>query len=520
MLKVLIVDDEPIIREGLKTIINWEQYGFYICGEAANGREGLMKTRELKPDLAIVDIKMPGISGLQMIEELQKTGTECKFIILTGYSDFEFAQKAIKFGVEAYILKPIDRKELVNELVNMHGEITESKKREQFINESIVISRETFLSSMIMGQVSDDLVKKGNELYGLKLPWKSYQILLVGFETGGDESAESKSGIRKVIEAYINSSNYGYALNVDGYIAMLLKNISFNSNTRPLDKLISDVGSKTGVNIVIALGKYVENLAELRLSYEHAKLLLKRKFIHGYKKIISGETDDCTSSGNAGDSGGNLDIEYIVDSLYMAIDFNSMERINDLLEKVKQHFIKNNFTEDIIKMNYSNIYTAISNRITASGGNLKSFNVSGHSGFEEICKKTSLQELHGYLKYKLTTFSDELSKSKPDSIIKKILDYVDRNYSRDITLGALSEVFNYNSAYLGKLFYKSTGEHFNSYLDRVRIEKVKQLLKEGMKVYQAAEKVGYKNIDYFRSKFKKYTGEFPSAYKSERENET
>ena len=98
MFKVLLIDDEPIIREGLETIIDWSQHGFEICGEAANGRDGLEKVRHMQPDLLIVDIKMPVIDGLKLLEELRKEGNQVQALILTGYSEFAYAQKAVNLG--------------------------------------------------------------------------------------------------------------------------------------------------------------------------------------------------------------------------------------------------------------------------------------------------------------------------------------------------------------------------------------------------------------------------------------
>lgn len=131
----------------------------------------------------------------------------------------------------------------------------------------------------------------------------------------------------------------------------------------------------------------------------------------------------------------------------------------------------------------------------------------------EIYSMTCLQELHGYIKFKLISFSDELICIRPANTMKRILDYIDRNYDSDIKLENLASLYNYNCTYLGKLFKSQTGQHFNTYLDHVRIEKAMLFLKDGLKVYQVAEKIGIKDIAYFYKKFKKYTGVSPSSYK-------
>jgi len=116
MYKVLIVDDEPLVREGLKTIIDWQKYGFEVCALASNGLQALAMAIDYKPDLILVDIKMPGLSGIELIQQLRKEKQDYKIFVLSGYSDFNFAQKAMNNGALAYLLKPIDENELIDHL--------------------------------------------------------------------------------------------------------------------------------------------------------------------------------------------------------------------------------------------------------------------------------------------------------------------------------------------------------------------------------------------------------------------
>lgn len=132
MYKVLIIDDEPIVREGLKTIIDWERYDFSVCGEASNGRVGIYLIEKLNPQLVLVDIKMPEVNGLEMINILRDRVFCPKIIILTGYSDFEYAQKAINYGVTAYLLKPIDETELIRHVEKVRQTIEEEERIKEF----------------------------------------------------------------------------------------------------------------------------------------------------------------------------------------------------------------------------------------------------------------------------------------------------------------------------------------------------------------------------------------------------
>ena len=124
MYKVFLVDDEPSIREGLTTIIDWAEYGFEVIATAASGREAITRFDELKPDLTIIDIRMPGMTGLDVIEEVRKQHPGSHFLILSGYADFDYAKKAISFGVDGYLLKPVDEEEIIGELQRIAAVLT------------------------------------------------------------------------------------------------------------------------------------------------------------------------------------------------------------------------------------------------------------------------------------------------------------------------------------------------------------------------------------------------------------
>lgn len=131
MIKVLIVDDEPKLREGMRTLIPWEEEGYTVVATAANGYEALDKFRELKPGLVMADIRMPGMTGLELIAELRKESPGCHVLILSGYADFEYAKQAISYHIDGYLLKPVDEEELISYL----QELREKISLEERINE-------------------------------------------------------------------------------------------------------------------------------------------------------------------------------------------------------------------------------------------------------------------------------------------------------------------------------------------------------------------------------------------------
>lgn len=135
MLRVLIIDDQPIVRDSLKAIIDWESFGFTICGEGIDGRDGLNKILTLEPDLVLTELEMHRLFGIDVIRKAKEKGFDGKFIILTGYPDFFSAQNAIRLGVSSYLLKPIDEEELIEAVEKLHNEILSEKNEQRVISD-------------------------------------------------------------------------------------------------------------------------------------------------------------------------------------------------------------------------------------------------------------------------------------------------------------------------------------------------------------------------------------------------
>ena len=163
-------------------------------------------------------------------------------------------------------------------------------------------------------------------------------------------------------------------------------------------------------------------------------------------------------------------LECFAAKLYDAVDINDPAQINDLLEGIKNRFTRNEVDEDTIKVYYTDLILTVLGRLPDGENSIKSTAFDKREFISDIYKKSSLADLHGYIKYKLISFSDLLSGVHSGNTMKKILNYIDRNYYRDIKLETLARLFNYNTTYLGKLFKCYTGQHFNTYLDHAMME--------------------------------------------------
>lgn len=179
MHKVLIVDDEPMIREGLQTLVDWNKYGFVVAGTASNGREAVEKHAVLLPDLILIDIRMPGMDGLQAIEEIRKTDTVCHFLILSGYAEFNYAKQAIAHQVDGYILKPIDEDELESYVERVSEQLKHRSEQQLNTEQTTQLLREELLQQLAAGKLATEASSSVELKTLLGPPAKYYQLLLI-----------------------------------------------------------------------------------------------------------------------------------------------------------------------------------------------------------------------------------------------------------------------------------------------------------------------------------------------------
>jgi two-component system response regulator YesN len=205
-------------------------------------------------------------------------------------------------------------------------------------------------------------------------------------------------------------------------------------------------------------------------------------------------------------------IDSLAQKLYYMLDIGSKDGVDKAIQEASDQICAYETSEQSIKSSWAQLLTIVLNKAAASS--------PGVSVQEDLSMVTALYLAHHYnemieqLQKRLSDLAAKIGKSDSLSVMKQMTDFIERHYSENIKLETLADLFNYNSGYLGKMFKNYTGEHFNTYLDQVRIQHAIELLQEGLKVHQVSERVGYANVDYFHSKFKKYKGVSPSSFKS------
>jgi two-component system response regulator YesN len=479
-LNILICDDEDIVRQGLRMMIPWEELGFEIIGEAANGDEGFDFIAEHHPDIVITDIRMPGRTGLEMLSDIKSAGMNIKSVILTGYTDFEYARTAVSIGVKQFILKPVDEEELIDVLRELQAEI--KHEREGVILRSA--GEKAALDSLVRGlftgtaDISEAVSKK--ELSG-----DSYIVALIETDEGFTVQNDRK-GL------------YSVALGVDGTIGLLFTDVSKSD----AEAVISGFMDNTHF---AAMSDPVSSLNFIKEAYNSVKTLFDMRFVF-LKCGIMTPSRFKSYWKNDGDTG------EIANDIFAFVEINSAERITEKTEDLRLILSDGKYAPEAIKLICMDTVTDAVRRVRTGVRNPSGLPAS--DDISALAKLPCLYDIINEMTDMLIRISDANYGNTTRSNIEKVVDYINHNFEKELRLESLAQIFGYNSAYLGKVFTRHTGENFNNYLDRIRITEAKRLLEtDKYKVYEVAEMVGFSNINYFHNKFKKMVGISPLAYK-------
>lgn len=516
MYQVLIADDEAIIREGLKCLLDWESLGFLITDEASNGEQALEKLLNKNPEVALMDIRMPGASGLDVIRRSREAGYNGKIIILSGYSDFKYAQEAIRLGVEYYLTKPVDEEELTIILDTIRRRLDSERANADTAELYRTKARDAIVEEILLGRISEQNRLSGQDFTGLHMDADVYQVAICEkYNHGLQDSPYSFAELLRLANQDNNSFD---AITLEYREVFLFKGSYAVGRFTSLlqhyseEKTPPQKGSPLD-HFFITYGRCVDSVSDISRSYREAHELIGRRFFCDQAQHTMGYQALPSLKGSVSLPVSGLLAEYSASLLDYIRTFNR-NMLAETLSSLQQQLY--NATDSIsdIRIFLADLYLSVREKMSRL---YSSANIPFSGNAEVIRFITSRYYLYEILLYFTEQFEGMMSaigNSSRESVMDDILHYISHNYAENLTLENLAPLFGYNSSYLGKLFSKTVGENFNSYLDHIRIERSKELLmNEDAKIYTIAEKVGYRNADYFHTKFKKYTGMSPAEYR-------
>lgn len=536
MFKILIVDDEEIIRRGLKNIINWESLECVVCGEAGDGIEGINLIKELRPDIIIADINMPGIDGLKMIKETKSIIPDSKIIILTGYRDFAYIQEALKLGAFEYVLKPSKIEDLTAITKRAISEIKFKKEKEKEINDlkkhyekRIPIIKQKMLYDIIFNiNVKNDEIINELKIYNIDI--NDFVILLI--ETNDDNNDDDSSqmylfGVVNTFEEIfsedltvncitINNKKTVFIVQPKNEKDIAEKEIFMNIICKKAENLQNLIKKCFGFTITIAISKIGTGPYDLSKKTKEAfecldyKLYMDKNSVILYDNIEKMKTQSDPSLLKSHE-------KKLIQSIKSGNDKNVKNVIKELFEYTSAKI----FDSEKVKNIYSNIIKTvyklkINNENKSDIVNAENMVDSVYEMFDNCTEITEFNAAFEEACVSVVSKVNNYNQKNVNQTLLKAIEYIKENYNKSITLTDVAEHTYVSIYYLCRMFTKEIGKNFVDYLNEIRIEKAKEyLINNNYKTYEVAELVGIKDAHYFSKIFKKYTGTTPSEFKTQ-----
>lgn len=523
MLKAILVDDETVIREGIRDYIDWEELGFHLIATCENGKEAMEEIQKGEPDVVITDICMPYADGLEVAKFVYETYPKCKVIILSGYDNFEYARQAIRYQVMKYILKPVTANQLRGLLVEVREEVERGRKEEAYLHQMEQMYekhkpyfKERFLNQMMRGTLSRGLPEEFLDMYGITLEGEYFSVAQL-YSQHIDEYDDLQRFILFNITEELTKEETGCLVFLDmGNITTFL----FSGESEyHLEKRVQKLGNQVleilnqylRDDMMLVVGKNVSSFSNLSLSYQNVQEAKEYGFLFEKNSIIFGKE-------LIGFYRKKERIEYDWAAVFVPII-----KKNDKPELKKE--VKNCF--DFIKKEYmtrtkaavyvQTILMKLLFFVEEAG-----IHVEKRSHWEKSCLEASfyqgkLEEMEQFLCCFCEEIGEELSRERNNlgkNIAACAMDYIQEQYQdSELSLQQVCKYLAISTSYFSALFKHETGKTFVEALTECRIEKAKELLKTTrMKSYEVAESVGYGDAHYFSSIFKKNTGMTPKEY--------
>ncbi|NLN64497.1 MAG: response regulator [Clostridiaceae bacterium] len=510
MYKVILVDDEKQILDGLKKMIKWAEVGFEVCATARNGEEAIPLIRDLNPDLVLTDIRMPKMDGLMLVEYVRNNmSKDIEFIILSGYSEFEYARKAVRFHVKEYILKPIDEVLLYGTLVDIKTILEEKEIRKS-------LKVKSYINSIINGDLSGnkELDLENEEVYGLRYVTIERHLDFQPFALSSEN--RKNEDVFAAVSEKIGSANMRFILRQDSSRCHMVVGHSllqsFNYDVKYLaENLKSYLLVEKGISVDICIGKKVKGFHSLHQSIQSISLCKSKQFYLQEQSIIfyddiEGETF-CKIYEDSGD----------VVRIITAFRNNDMVKLVNDIEQLVRQLCNAMVVPEIALIHLDSIMASIlqilSERVEDIGELAEKY-----SEYKKVQGKTNIYSLKK-LVTEFCLLCNEFSLRKTDrgnmDIVEKVAQYVADNYMKPLKIIDIAETFFVNPAYLGQQFIKKKKVSLNYYINSIRLEKSKELLSNtNLKIYEIAVKIGFDDPNYFSSKFFEYTGKSPSEFRN------
>ena len=523
MLKVVLADDENKVILLMRKLIDWEALGYEVVGIANDGLHALELVQTQQPHLLITDIRMPGCDGIELIRRAKEMQPRLHFIVISGYRQFEYAQSALKYGVEDYLLKPLKQEELSSILLRIKDKLGEEAAVEFQLKQNSERQQERFIDTLKNAADHDqpfiNAVQADTE-FGLHFADGCYFAALVKPDISN--AAQYLNGYQLMMQHTLEIVRQGVQTLADEYAAALLKEgvaiLLYMREYQPVEvkqcftKIRKEIEKQRDlfwdIRSTVCIGSRKDRLEQAGVSMREALWLCRDRLCH-VQPWRDAEIEEPVCSGH-----------YLMDAAQKkrfqeAAEYLDANRFTQELESSYRYISRRQpLTGQMLEDWFRQVLEASLYGMQQNGSVADRF---ARTMIEDFWRCTNAQDifllLRQNIRQEILRLEGEkaLRETRPITEAKR---YIQQHYQEALRLEDVSSAVGFNATYFSALFKKETGQNFMDYLTELRVNKSKELLcRDDLSVQDVAELVGYRDLKYFSRLFKKITGVSPSDYK-------
>ena len=520
--RVLLVDDEEDIREGISRKMDWLGLGFSLVGEAANGQDALELAESLRPDVILTDIKMPFMDGLELCRILTDRLPAARFVVFSGFDAFEYAKQAIQMNVVEYILKPINADELSAVLRRLKDQLDRERAERRNVEligsrymDNLPVLRELFYANLLDGHIEPGTERERAARLDIDLQGEEWAVGLAYI--GSDRrDALSTLSIQNLLEETLTADRCKLSLYNDwvAVIVSLTESFPIYDLIRVLDRVCTLAASYLGLTLTVGVGAPCKELSGMARSAAEARTALEYRSMVGRGQVIYiGDLEP--------DGGQVLTFEEADErTLTAAVRLGSEQEVRDAAAALAGKIREANPSAGQYNLFLMELVTHLMKMTRRSGVGVEEVFGTGFSLPIQDSALPSLEELEGWCAERYLRLWTLIRRRQTDSAgqtVETAKEYIRQHYAEsDLSVEKLCAYLHLSSTYFSTLFKRETGTSFTAYVTTVRMEAAAEAIRgTEEKTYLIAQRCGYEDPNYFSYVFKRHFGVTPTKYRSE-----
>lgn len=541
MIRVLLADDDYLVKDVLQSMIPWKELGMKMIGFAEDGRQALDLCLEQKPDLLITDIRMPILSGLEVALCLREQNAKTRVVLISGIQDFDYARTALDVQADGYLLKPIRLKEIIATLKKVQESIELESNRTAFLDkiesrlrENLPLARAAFLHNLLHGTLEQEGILQ-EKLEYFELPFQSEETVVaaIGILDNYGELAADRTesqvqmitfAVRDIMERTMNNYQAGLSITARDNEFVLLFHREYcipDKMTGILEGIAGLIEELDHLSISFGIGLPVPGIRQVCNSYNEARRALEHKFFVGNQAII--QIDDITvpsAHRTVLNEDESFRLRSLAQELLRAIRSGDTALVCNTMDDYHHVLIRpGSLSREYIRGQFFELIIHAYREFCETESELSEISVRYTTTTQAILKAETVTKIRDLTQDMLLAITEHFSHKYQNRhllLVEQIKTYINEHRRENITLNDISSAVYMSTNYICGVFKKECGQTIHDYLLDVKMQEARRMLRETtMKVFEISDALGYETAHYFSYSFKRYAGKTPHQYRKE-----